>query len=138
MRIRLKKDYKASLEQVIKIVLARVRHLRYIEFDREFDYRVHDYLEKNYSKSYSKRWTVGDTIVAVFVHEEFVFRTSSNQTITVIYESAISQQKSRITVIASGGGQGLLGMDWGSQSAAEDTLERRIREMTTGRNASRY
>ncbi|RDE15231.1 MAG: hypothetical protein C4K48_04090 [Candidatus Thorarchaeota archaeon] len=112
--------------------------MRYIEFDREFDYRVHDYLEKNYSKSYSKRWTVGDTIVAVFVHEEFVFRTSSNQTITVIYESAISQQKSRITVIASGGGQGLLGMDWGSQSAAEDTLERRIREMTTGRNASRY
>ncbi|MBN2230057.1 MAG: hypothetical protein JW779_10765 [Candidatus Thorarchaeota archaeon] len=112
--------------------------MKVVEFDSEFDNRVLDYLGRNYSKIFSKRWIAGNRIVAIFVHEEYVLRTSSNQSITVIFESSGMSGMSRVTVIASGGGQGLFGITWGSESAAENTFEKRIREITTGRYDSQY
>jgi hypothetical protein len=106
--------------------------LKSIEFDSEFSETVLNFLIRNYSKELSKRWNSGNNTVAVFVHEEYVMRTGSEQTITIVFEpSGIG--KCRITVIGSGGGKGIMGIDWGSESAAENTLIRRIEEITSSK-----
>ncbi|TFG32121.1 hypothetical protein EU528_04250 [Candidatus Thorarchaeota archaeon] len=104
--------------------------MKTIEFSSEFDQKVLQYLRRNYSKIFSKGWNYNNSTLAVFVHEEYVLRTSSNQTITIIFEPTGIGGKSRITIISSGGGQGLFGFDWGSQNAAENTLVKRIKEIT--------
>ena len=81
---------------------------------------------------------MGNNIIAVFVHDEYVLRTSSNQSITIIFEPGSRQGISRATVIASGGGEGLFGIDWGSESAAENTFVKRIKEVTKSRYSSNY
>lgn len=60
--------------------------------------------------------------MGLFIHEEYVFRTSSYQTISVIVERPSDSKKCSITVVASGGGGGLLNINWGSHGAAENTL----------------
>jgi hypothetical protein len=107
--------------------------LKIIEFSSEFDDKVLRYLRAYYSKSFNKDWKYDDETIAVFVHEEFVWRTSSHQTIVAIFEPSDFPGRSKITVIGSGGGEGILGFDWGSQSAAENTLVKRIEEMTSPR-----
>lgn len=102
-----------------------------IEFSSEFDDTILRYLRQNYSKNYNKSWKFGNGRLAVFVHEEYVWRTSSNQTLVVVFEPSVSLGKSRITIIGSGGGEGLLGFDWGSQSAGENTLVKKIKEITS-------
>ena len=105
--------------------------MRTIEFSSEFDNQILRYLRRNYSKNYSKGWKYGNGTLAVFVHEEYVYRTSSNQTLVVVFEPSVSSGRSRVTIIASGGGQGLLGFDWGSQSSGENTLVKKIKEITS-------
>jgi len=105
--------------------------LKIIEFDTEFSETVLNFLIRNYSKVLSKRWKSGKNTVAVFVHEEYVMRTGSDQTITIIFEPSAVNRKSRITVVASGGGKGIMSIDWGSESAAENTLIKRINEITS-------
>ncbi len=107
--------------------------MKTIEFDSEFSETVLNFLIRNYSKVLSKRWNSGKNTIAVFVHEEYVKRTGSDQTITIVFEPSGVIRRSRITVIGSGGGKGIMGMDWGSESAAEDTLIKRIKEITSPR-----
>ena len=107
--------------------------MKIIEFDSEFNETVLDFLNRHYSKELSKRWNSGKNTVAVFVHEEYVMRTGSEQTIIIVFEPSGVTGKSRITVIGSGGGKGIMGIDWGSESAAEDTLIKRINEITSSR-----
>ncbi|MFW9844271.1 MAG: hypothetical protein ACFFEV_06835, partial [Candidatus Thorarchaeota archaeon] len=83
--------------------------MRTIEFSNEFDESILRYLRRNYSKNFSKGWSYGNGTLAVFVHEEYVWRTSSNQTIVVIFEPAGISGRSKITIVGSGGGEGLLG-----------------------------
>ncbi len=107
--------------------------MKIIEFSSEFDDKVLRYLRAYYSKNFSKDWRCEDETVAVFVHEEYVWRTSSHQTIVAIFEPSDIPGRSKIKVIGSGGGEGLLGFDWGSQSAAENTLAKKIEEITSSR-----
>jgi hypothetical protein len=109
-----------------------------IEFDSEFNDQVLHFLQRNYAKVYSKHWSVGNNTIAIFLHEEYVLRTSSNQSITIIFETGQKQRLSNVTVIASGGGEGLFGVTWGSQSAAENTFEKRIRGITKNRYSTQY
>ena len=105
--------------------------MKIVEFSNEFDDTVIRYLRSNYSKNFSKGWKYNNGTIAVFVHEEYVWRTSSNQTLVVIFEPSISVGRSRVTIIGSGGGQGLLGFDWGSQSSGENTLVKKVKEITS-------
>ena len=107
--------------------------MKVIEFSSEFEDKVLRFLKMNYSKNYSKGWSYGNGTIAVFVHEEFVWRTSSNQTIVAVVEPSDIMGRCKITVIGSGGGEGILGFDWGSQSAAENTLAKKIEEITSSR-----
>ncbi|MHA1851549.1 MAG: DUF6054 family protein [Candidatus Thorarchaeota archaeon] len=106
--------------------------MRSIKFSSEFDESILRYLRRNYSKNFSNGWNYGNGTLAVFVHEEYVWRTSSNQTIVVIFKP-VRNLRSKITVICSGGRKGLLKFDWGSQSAAEKTLVKKIEEITSSR-----
>jgi hypothetical protein len=40
--------------------------------------------------------------------------------------------RSEVTIIGSGGGQGLFGVDWGAQWAEETTIAAKIRHITEG------
>ena len=110
--------------------------MKTIEFDNEFNEEVLNFLRNNYSKRFGRRWSLGNNTIAVFVHDEYVMRTSSSQSITVVFEPGSRQSTSRVTVIGSGGGEGLFGMDWGSESAAENTLLKKMREITRSRYSS--
>lgn len=59
--------------------------------------------------------------MGLFIHEEYVFRTGSYQTISVMVEQPSVGKKCSITVVPSGGG-GLFNFNWGSHGAAENTL----------------
>lgn len=112
--------------------------MKTVEFDSEFNELVLDYLRANYGKLYFRSWNLESNTLAIFVHDEYVLRTSSDQSITVVFEPSTRQGRTLVTAIASGGRQGLLGIDWGSQSAAEKTFEKRIREITRDRYTSNY
>jgi hypothetical protein len=105
--------------------------LRSLTIDREFDERVLDFLRRNYGRVFGKVWRSGGSRIGVFIHEEFVFRTSTNQTLTTVFESMEGEGRSKITVIGSGGGEGVFGIDWGSESAGENTIASRIRQIAT-------
>jgi hypothetical protein len=112
--------------------------LKIIEFDSEFNNQVLNFLRNQYSKMYSKHWSIGNKTIAVFLHEEYVLRTNSNQSIAVIFEPGRREGLSTVTVIASGGGEGIFGITWGSQTAAENTIEKRIKEIAKNRYSEQY
>ncbi|MFW9967466.1 MAG: hypothetical protein ACFFEA_09965 [Candidatus Thorarchaeota archaeon] len=82
-----------------------------------------EFLSRNYSRVLKKEWREGDKIYAVYVHEEFVVRTSSDQTLTTVIEYDQSAERGLCTIVGSGGRQGLFGFDWGSQSDGERTVK---------------
>jgi hypothetical protein len=84
------------------------------------------FLSKNYSKVLKKIWREGDKIYAVFIHQEYVHRTSSNQTKTILVEYNQTVEKGLCTIVASGGGEGLFQFDWGSESDGERTVKNQI------------
>ncbi len=65
----------------------------------------------------------------MFVHEEYVFRTGSYQTLTTIVEEA-DIASCRVTIVGSGGGGGIFNISWGSQSAGERTIQKEIQRIT--------
>lgn len=67
--------------------------------------------------------------MAIFIHEEYVFRTGSYQTLTSIIESSGKFSRATLTVIGSGGGGGICNFNWGSQSAGEDTIIRNVENL---------
>ena len=96
--------------------------MKTIEVPREFTRKILDVLKRRYSTKFSRVWHNEAGLVGLFIHDEYVFRTSSYQTISVIVEQLSDTRKCAITVVASGGGGGWLNINWGSHGAAENTL----------------
>jgi hypothetical protein len=88
-----------------------------------------EYLSRNYSKVTRKVWKTDQLTIGLFIHEEYVFRTSSYQTLTTVVESAGDFGDCSITAIGSGGGGGLFNFSWGSQNAGENTIIKKIENM---------
>ena len=80
--------------------------------------------------------------MAIFIHEEYVWRTGSYQTLTTIVESQGEFGQAMLTVVGSGGGGGICNFNWGSHSAGEDTVIRNvqniIRQGYTGSDYDRH
>lgn len=93
------------------------------------------FLGTNYAKVFSRVWESAGRRVGVFIHEEYVFRTGSYQTLTTIVDE-VDISTCKITVVGSGGGGGLFNISWGSQSAGERTLQKHIQRIT-GQTANR-
>jgi hypothetical protein len=96
--------------------------MKTIEVPREFMRKILDVLKRRYSTKFSRVWRNEGGIVALFIHEEFVYRTTSYQTISVVVEQQSDREKCSIAVVASGGGGGMFNINWGSHDAAENTL----------------
>ncbi|MBE9502107.1 MAG: hypothetical protein IMY87_06745 [Chloroflexi bacterium] len=105
--------------------------MKTIEVPREFTRKILDVLKRRYSRKFSRVWHNEAGLVGLFIHEEYVFRTSSYQTISVVVERPPDSKKCSITVVASGGGGGIFNINWGSQSAAEITLTNLIRHLVS-------
>ena len=93
----------------------------------EFAGKITAFLRDEYSKIHNMKWRFQDTVLSLFIHEELVLRTKSHQTITTVVESNGGNGNCRITVIASGG-KGIWS-SWGSESAGENTVRRRIEKL---------
>jgi uncharacterized protein (UPF0212 family) len=87
------------------------------------------FLRDSYSNIFERVWECGNTTNAVFIASELALRTFSEQTITVVVQYYLDNNECEISVIAAGGGSGLLRIDWGSQSAAEDTFVKKMMEL---------
>lgn len=96
--------------------------MKTIEVPREFTRKILDVLKRRYSTKFSRVWHNEVGLVGLFIHDEYVFRTGSYQTISVIVEQLSDTRKCAITVVASGGGGGWFNINWGSHGAAENTL----------------
>jgi len=105
--------------------------MKTIQVPREFTRKILDVLKQRYSKKYSRVWRNEGGLVALFIHEEYVFRTSSYQTISVVVEQPSDIRNCSIAVVASGGGGGWLNFNWGSHDAAEITLTNMIRHLVS-------
>ncbi|MFW9767460.1 MAG: hypothetical protein ACFFF9_00710 [Candidatus Thorarchaeota archaeon] len=86
-------------------------------------------LREDYSDKLEKVWECGGMINAVFIRSELALRTMSEQTITIIVQHYVEINECEITVLSSGGGEGLLRIDFGSQAAAESTFLRKIEQL---------
>jgi len=87
-------------------------------------------LRADYSDKLEKVWESGGMINAVFIRSELAIRTLSEQTITIIVQYYIEDRTCEITIISSGGGDGLLRIDFGAQAAAESTLLKKIENLS--------
>ena len=87
------------------------------------------YIGYTYGNKIRKVWTCEGSTVGVFVHEEYVFRTNSYQTLTTIVEGGQNMGSFTLTVIGSGGGGGIFNISWGSQSAGENTIIKNVQKM---------
>ena len=86
-------------------------------------------LRADYSDKLEKVWESAGMINAVFIRSELAIRTLSEQTITIIIQHNKADRECEITIISSGGGEGLLRIDFGSQAAAEATLLKKIENL---------
>jgi hypothetical protein len=111
--------------------------MKTIDVPREFTRKILDVLKRRYSTKFSRLWDNEGGLVGLFIHEEYVFRTSSYQTISVVVERPSDSKKCSITVVASGGGGGIFNINWGSHGAAENTLIKIIR-LVMGRGLELY
>ncbi|TFH08035.1 MAG: hypothetical protein E4H14_07250 [Candidatus Thorarchaeota archaeon] len=85
------------------------------------------FLRGDYSNAFEKVWECGNLVNAVFIRSELALRTISEQVIAIVVRYHKDDKECELSVIAAGGGSGLLRIDWGSQSAAENTfLEKMI------------
>jgi hypothetical protein len=103
--------------------------LKTFTFDGQYVNRVIDYLSHNYSAVTKRVSNTEQGVMAIFIHEEYVFRTGSYQTLTTIVESYGDFGQATLTVVGSGGGGGICNFNWGSQSAGEDTVIRNVQSL---------
>lgn len=106
--------------------------MKTLTFDGQYVNRVIDYLSHNYSKVTRKVMNTEQGVMAIFIHEEYVFRTGSYQTLTSIIESRGDFGEETLTVFGSGGGGGICNFNWGSHSAGEDTIIMNVRNIIDG------
>jgi hypothetical protein len=110
--------------------------LKTLSFDGQFVNSVIDYLSHNYSAVTRKVSNTEQGVMAVFVHEQYVLRTGSYQSLTSIVESQGDFGQATLTVIGSGGGGGICNFNWGSHSAGEDTVIRNVQDLISHRTRS--
>ena len=79
-------------------------------------------LHDSYSDELEKVWESSDMINAVFIQSERAIRMYSEQSITIIVQYYKEKRECEVTVVCSGGGDGLLRINFGSETAAESTL----------------
>ncbi|MFW9787252.1 MAG: DUF6054 family protein [Candidatus Thorarchaeota archaeon] len=103
--------------------------MKTLSFDAQDVQRVINYLSSNYAAVTRKISENDQSIMAIFIHEEYVFRTGSYQTLTSIVESKGDFGQATLTVVGSGGGEGICNFNWGSQSAGEDTVIRNVQQI---------
>ena len=103
--------------------------MKTLNFDSQYLSKVIDYLSHNYSAVTRKVSRSEKGVMAIFIHEEYVFRTGSYQTLTAIVESQGEFGQATLTVVGSGGGGGICNFNWGSHSAGEDTVIRNIQDL---------
>ncbi|MHA1963062.1 MAG: DUF6054 family protein [Candidatus Thorarchaeota archaeon] len=106
--------------------------MKTFNFDGQYVNRVIDYLSHNYSGVTRKVSNTEQGVMAIFIHEEYVFRTGSYQSLTVIVESRGDFGQATLTVVGSGGGGGICNFNLGSHSAGEDTLIRNVKNIIGG------
>jgi hypothetical protein len=106
--------------------------LKTLNFDGQYIDRILDYLSHNYSKVTRKVMNTEEGVMAIFIHEEYVFRTGSYQTLTAIVESRGDFGEATLTVFGSGGGGGICNFNWGSHSSGEDTIIMNVRNIIDG------
>lgn len=111
--------------------------LRTLAFDGQYIDTVINYLSHNYSAVTRKLLKTEQGIMAIFIHEEYVFRTGSYQTLTSIVEANGHFGNATLTVVGSGGGGGICNFNWGSHSAGEDSIIRNIQHLIDS-DARRY
>ncbi|MHA1951176.1 MAG: DUF6054 family protein [Candidatus Thorarchaeota archaeon] len=110
--------------------------MKTLSFDGQYVNRVLDYLSQNYSAVTRKISETERGVMAVFVHEQYVFRTGSYQSLTAIVESQGDFGQATLTVVGSGGGGGICNFNWGSHSAGEDTVIRNVQNLISHRTRS--
>ncbi len=86
-------------------------------------------LREDYSSILQKIWGSGEFVNGVFIHSERVLRTMSEQSITIIVQHQKTRRECEVTVVCSGGGEGLLRIDFGSESGAESTFLNYLRNL---------
>ncbi|MFX1560936.1 MAG: hypothetical protein ACFFBL_10150, partial [Promethearchaeota archaeon] len=106
--------------------------MKTLAFDRQYINRVIDYLSHNYAKVTRKVSFSPEGVLAIFIHEEYVFRTGSYQTLTSIVESQGELGQATLTVVGSGGGGGICNFNWGSHSAGENTIIMSVKNIIDG------
>jgi hypothetical protein len=106
--------------------------LKTLNFDGQHVNRVINYLSYNYATVTRKVSNTEKGVMAVFIHEEYVFRTGSYQSLTIIVESQGDFGQATLTVVGSGGGGGICNFNWGSHSAGEDTVIKNVRNLIGG------
>jgi ribosomal protein S27E len=116
-------QHKRVLSEVLENVMQTVA------LERVRIRKVLDFLSRNYSRVYRKEWREGNKILAIFIHQEYVLRTSSDQTLVTIVEYNQSNERGLCTVVASGGGKGLFGFDWGSGTDGERTVSSKVENL---------
>ncbi len=88
-----------------------------------------DFLSKNYASVLKRIWREGPRIHAVFVQNEFVVRTATDQAIVVLLDCDADADTCKTEVVATAGGESILHISLGSQDAAEDTFARSIDDL---------
>lgn len=111
--------------------------MKTLTFDGQYVNRIIEYLAHNYAKVTKKVSNTEQGVMAIFIHEEYVFRTGSYQTLTVIVESRGDFGQATLTVVGSGGGGGFCNFNWGSHSAGEDTVIMNVQNIIEG-HSKRY
>ena len=79
-------------------------------------------LRRYYSSILEKVWGCEGFVNGVFIHSQVAVRTMSEQSITIIVQHQVTKNECEVTVVCSGGGEGLLRLDFGSERAAESTF----------------
>ncbi|NHI83573.1 MAG: hypothetical protein EAX81_04665 [Candidatus Thorarchaeota archaeon] len=87
-----------------------------------------DFLRKEFSNKYARVWDFEDGTIGVFVRDKLMLRNMQTLTLTVTIEARSIWQEFIVTVIASGGREGVFRLDWlGAETAAEQWAEREVR-----------
>ena len=71
-------------------------------------------------------------IMSLLMKESFHLRTMSGQTQSVIFK--LKENCIYIDILAGGGGQGLLNLDWGSESSSISSIVKVLQEFAVDRN----
>lgn len=86
-------------------------------------------LSEEYSTALKRIWRSQNQVNAVFVRDELVIRTMSEQAVVVIVEHDVNANTCKVQCLALAGGSGLLRISWGSHDAAESTFRNHIKDL---------